>query len=329
MGLYIIIGLITLGVAGAIFAVALIFMGDNEKLDDRLASLTRNGGRGLTGAAEGGPQSSILRSPLEEAPNFIEQQLKSLIKMFNLRKLIEQSGLELKVANFLMMTIGLGIGGIVLCLMLLPAKIGFLSAPFVGLVLAFFPYIYVMFKRGRRLKKFANQLPQALDLMSQAMRAGQSLPAGIQLVGQQVAAPLGPEFHTAYEQQNLGSTIVDSLEQMCDRIPDLDLRFFATAVMLQRQTGGDLAEILDKIGKLVRERMQIKGMIQALTGEGRISGSVLLAMPPILFLVMLKLNYEYVMKLFEEPLGHKMLAVAIAMQIVGALWIKKIINIKV
>ena len=226
------------------------------------------------------------------------------------------------------MTIGLGVGVTVIAGIFLPRKLIW-AAPLAGVILASFPYIYVYFVRGKRLKKFSSQLPGALDLMAQAMRAGQSLPAGIQLVGQQVPEPLGPEFHIAYEQQNLGATIIESLEQMCDRIPDLDLRFFTTAVTLQRQTGGDLAEILDKIGKLVRERFKIKGMIQALTGEGRISGSVLLAMPPILFLVMLKLNYKYVMKLFEEPLGHQMLAGAIIMQVVGALWIKKIINIKV
>jgi len=327
MGTYIIIGLITVGVAGVIFAVSLIFMNDNEKLDDRLANLTQNGGRGTAGAAEG-PQSSILRSPLEEAPNLIESQLQSLVKTFNLKKFIEQSGLELSVANFLMMTMGILLGVTVVGCVLLPAKFMW-GAPLAGSILASFPYVYVMFVRGRRLKKFASQLPKALDLMAQAMRAGQSLPAGIQLVGEQLPEPLGPEFHTAYEQQNLGSTIIDSLDQMCDRIPDLDLRFFTTAVTLQRQTGGDLAEILDKIGKLIRERFKIKGMIQALTGEGRISGAVLLAMPPILFGVMLKLNYKYVMKLFEDPLGHKMLAAAIVMQVLGALWIKKIINIKV
>lgn len=326
MGTYIIIGLITLGVAGAIFAVSLIFMSDNEKLDDRLASLTRNGGRG--GGVADATESSFLRAPLEEAPNFIEDQMQGLVKRFNLKKFIEQSGLTLTVSNFLMMTLGLLVGVTLISCLLLPTKLIW-AGPLAGAMLATFPYLYVGFVRGRRLKKFASQLPGALDLMAQAMRAGQSLPAGIQLVGQQVPEPLGPEFHMAYEQQNLGSTIIGSLEQMCERVPDLDLRFFATAVTLQRQTGGDLAEILDKIGKLIRERFKIKGMIQALTGEGRISGSVLLAMPPILFLVMLKLNYKYVMKLFEEPMGHQMLAGAIIMQVVGALWIKKIINIKV
>ena len=194
---------------------------------------------------------------------------------------------------------------------------------------ALLPLTYVWWMRKRRLGKFGTQLPEALDLMAQALRAGQSLPAGIQLVGEQMQEPLGPEFQRAFEEQNLGVALTDTLVDMADRIPDLDLRFFVTAVVLQRQTGGDLAEILDKIGKLIRERFKIKGMIQALTGEGRISGSVLLAMPPILFLVMLKLNYKYVMKLFEEPMGHQMLAGAIIMQVVGALWIKKIINIKV
>ncbi len=328
MGTYLIIGLIALGVAGAITAVALIFMGDNEKLDDRLANLTRNRGRGAGLQEMMSGESSILRQPLEEAPNFIEQSMQGFIKAFNLRRFIEQSGVELTVANFITMTLGIGVAFTVLPIMFLPRSLVW-AGPLTGALFATFPYIFVMFKRSRRMKKFASQLPGALDLMAQALRAGQSLPAGIQLVGQQVPAPLGPEFHTAYEQQNLGSTIVESLEQMCERVPDLDLRFFATAVTLQRQTGGDLAEILDKIGKLIRERFQIKGMIQALTGEGRISGAVLLAMPPILFLVMLKLNYKYVMKLFEEPMGHQMLAGAIVMQVVGALWIKKIINIKV
>ena len=134
------------------------------------------------------------------------------------------------------------------------------------------------------MDQFGRQLPAAMDLMGQALRAGQSLPAAIQLVGTQLAEPLGPEFHHAFEQQNLGVSITDTLRDMTDRIPNLDLQFFATAVILQRQTGGDLAEILDKFAHLTRESYQIKGQIQALTGEGRMSGIVLLGLPPVLFL---------------------------------------------
>ncbi len=121
----------------------------------------------------------------------------------------------------------------------------------------------------------------------------------------------------------------EALENMTNRIPNLDLRFFATAVILQRQTGGDLAEILDKIGYLVRERFKIWGQVQALTGEGRISGVVLLGLPPALFLGVWRLNPDYVMPLFTDPLGKKMLISGLIMQTVGALVIRKIVNIKV
>ncbi len=141
--------------------------------------------------------------------------------------------------------------------------------------------------------------------------------------------PLSREFQRVFEEQNLGISIDEALEDLSDRVPNLDLRFFATAVILQRTTGGDLAEILEKIGYLIRERLQILGQVNALTGEGRLSGIVLLAMPPSLFLFMLKINPEYVLMLFQDKIGQWMLTGAVIMQIIGALVIKKIITIKV
>ena len=141
--------------------------------------------------------------------------------------------------------------------------------------------------------------------------------------------PIASEFGRCYEEQNLGIPMEEALDGLASRVPNLDLRFFATAVILQRQTGGDLAEVLDKIGYIIRERFKIWGQVQALTGEGRLSGVVLLALPPALFAVMFKLNREYVMMLFQDPMGKKMLAFAIVMQLLGALVIKKIVNIKV
>jgi tight adherence protein B len=149
------------------------------------------------------------------------------------------------------------------------------------------------------------------------------------LISHEMQNPLAREFGRAFEEQNLGVSLEQSLQSMTERIPNLDLRFFATAVILQRQTGGDLAEILDKIGRLVRARFRLAGQIQALTGEGRLSGIVLLALPPGLFTMMLFLNKEYVMKLFTDPMGQWMLGGAIFMQLAGALVIKKIIDIKV
>ena len=184
-------------------------------------------------------------------------------------------------------------------------------------------------RRRRRLKYFGTQLPDALELIGRALRAGHSLQAGFQLVSSEMPAPIGKEFGYVFEEQNLGIPMEEALFNMCDRVPNLDLKFFATAIVLQRQTGGDLAEILDKIGSLIRQRFQIWGQVQALTGEGRLSGIVLLALPPVLFLAVYKLNPEYMMVLFTDPMGKKMLAGALVLQLLGALVIKKIINIKV
>ncbi len=319
--MYILIGAIAVGIGGMVFAVSLLFQGGNDQIEDRLASLTQNGGRGV--AKQEKASTSLLKSPLDDAPGMLEDFIN---RFLNISKFLEQTGVEISVPKFLGITFGLAGGAGVLCFVFSPWKS---MVPIAALFCGALPLLYFNFIRGRRMNKFGEQLPAALDLMSQALRAGQSLPSAIQLVGTQMAEPLGPEFGRAFEQQNLGVTMTDSLNLMTERVPNLDLKFFATAVILQRQTGGDLAEILDKISQLTRERFQIRGQIQALTGEGRISGIVLLVLPPALFGVMLRLNYDYVMMLFEDPMGQKMLMVAVALQFIGAAAIKKIIDIKV
>jgi tight adherence protein B len=149
------------------------------------------------------------------------------------------------------------------------------------------------------------------------------------MVGEEMSPPIAKEFKRVFEEQNLGIPLEETLQSLTDRVPNLDLKFFATAVILQRQTGGDLAEILDKIGTLIRDRFKIWGQVQALTGEGRLSGVVLLALPFVLFVAVYQLNPDYLMVLFTDPMGRKMLAIAVFMQIVGALVIRKIVNIKV
>jgi tight adherence protein B len=191
------------------------------------------------------------------------------------------------------------------------------------------PLFWLTMRRRRRLRKFGKQLPDALELIARALRAGHSLGSGFHLVSTEMAAPIGVEFQRCYEEQNLGIPLDESLKNMTDRVPNLDLKFFCTALVLQRQTGGDLAEILDKIGGLVRERFRIWGQVQALTGEGRLSGIVLLALPPVLFATVYYLNPEYVMVLFTDPIGKKMLAGGVVMQLLGALVIRKIVNIRV
>jgi tight adherence protein B len=141
--------------------------------------------------------------------------------------------------------------------------------------------------------------------------------------------PIAKEFGMAYEEQNLGVPIEDALKSMLGRMPNMDLKLFVTAVIIQRQAGGNMAEILDKISYLIRERFKILGQVQALTGEGRISGVVLMGLPIALFLAVYHLNAEYVMLLFTDALGRKMMLVAVVLQILGAVCIKKIVDIKV
>lgn len=310
-------------VAAMVGGIALMFRGgDATPTEDRLqqlaaASEQRHGGNLF---AEG----SLLAQTIEESRENLV--LKVLSQFGDFRKYLEQADTNLTASQFGLLTGGLALAGFVLPLAL---RAPWYLAPFVAIAAATLPLMFVIFKRKRRIALFGKQLPDALELVSRALLAGHSLGAAFSLVASEAADPIRKEFARCYDEQNLGKPLEEALEAMTDRVPNVDLRFFATAVILQRQTGGDLAEILDKIGYLIRERFKIWGQVQALTGEGRLSGIVLLALPPVLFVVMYKLNPQYCMVLFTDDLGQQMLAGAIVMQLIGAMVIRKIVNIKV
>ena len=313
-----IIGTVFIGVVTLVIAVAGVMRGPVTSVAESRLNL-------ITGAAARGasPVDAGLVVNLEDGTNAIE---KFFVESLNLKRYLMQANVNMSPAKFLIITAALGVGGTVLAPL---ARCPLALAPLVGITLAALLPTWVWWQRGRRLSSFGKQLPEALELISRALRAGHSLASGISLVADEMNDPIRYEFERVYESQNLGRPLEEALEELTERVPNLDLRFFVTAVILQRQTGGDLAEILDKIGHIVRERFKIFGQIQALTGEGRLSGIVLLALPPVLFIVMFRLNQEYAMVLFNDPVGQKMLAVAVIMQLLGAIVIKKIIDIKV
>lgn len=191
------------------------------------------------------------------------------------------------------------------------------------------PMVWLLLRRRRRFKAFAKQLSDALELIARALRSGHSLASGLHVVVEEMPDPISMEFAQVYEEQNLGVPIEQALKNMLVRMPNLDLKFFVTAVAIQKQAGGDMAEILDKISYIIRERFKIMGQVAALTGEGRISGVVLMALPIALFFAVYYLNPDYVMLLFTEEVGRKMIAVAAVLQVLGAIAIKKIVNIKI
>ncbi len=320
---FIIIIAVGIAVASLLAFAVTVFMPSEETsaMDDRLAAMA-SGRRG--GAAAKSDQPSLLMAGgFDNKANALQMLIN---RMPALQDYLEQAGSKITAIQFAAICTGAFLAGCVACVV---SPIPTLLAPIFGAILAGIPIAWLMFTRGRRLAKFGRQMPEALELLARSLRAGHSLAAGFGLVGSEMAEPLAPEFQRAFEEQNFGIPLDEAIEGMAKRVPNMDLRFFATAVILQRQTGGDLAEILDKISYIVRERLQILGQIQALTGEGRMSGAVLLALPPVLFVVMLKMNYEYVMMLFTDEIGRYLLCAALVSQVLGALVIKKIITIKV
>jgi tight adherence protein B len=310
-----------LGVTALVGGVAVMFRSTgDERAEGRLEVLAGLKKPKGSDSAEAG---SLLADSIGPTPNLFAQFFD---RFMNLDRLLKQANANLTVGRLLAVCVVLGVLGAIVG----PAA-GFhpASAPALGLVGAILPFFWLSFRRKRRFKKFASQLPDALDLIARALRSGHSLAAAFDLVGQEVVEPLGTEFMRVFEQQNLGIPLNEAMDDLTERVPNLDLKFFTTAIILQRQTGGDLAEILDKLSHLIRERFKILGQVQALTGEGRLSGVILLALPPLLFLAIYNLNHDYVMLLFEDPMGKKMLLGAIIMQVLGALVIRKIVNIKV
>jgi tight adherence protein B len=245
--------------------------------------------------------------------------------IFNLTKMFEQADCNIKPSALFGISIGLGVLGAAMCVWLVNIYV----VPIAAVLFFCLPWLWLYKKRADRLKAFAGQLPDAMELVARALRAGHSLAAGMHVVAEEMPSPICKEFARVYDEQNLGIPLEEALKGMCDRVPNLDLRFFVTSVAIQRQTGGDLAEILDRIGHVIRERFKILGQVKALTAEGRLSGVVLIAMPIGLFLLMLWMKPDYIKLLWTDEMGIKMSIGAIILVLIGAYAIKKIVDIKV
>ena len=311
--------LVFLGVTAAIGLLAFVFREQGRQTSTRLDLLVGKRSRKDQQATD------ILRKTAFE--NDKKSLLEALTpKFLTPQKFFEQADCNIKPST--LTGIGLLLGALGASATLL-AKLPIWLAPINALVLMTLPFLWLYLKRARRLKKFQAQLSDGLELVARALRSGQSLAAAMHVVGEEMPQPISTEFGRVFEEQNLGIPIEESMKSMCDRVPNMDLKFFVTAVGIQRTTGGDLAEILDKIGYVVRERFRILGQVKALTGEGRLSGVVLIALPFALFGFMLNAKPDYVESLWTTDLGRKMSIFAIIAQILGALTIRKIVNIKV
>jgi tight adherence protein B len=319
-GSILIAGLMGVLVMGAVFAVLAFFLkqGDENKASERLDFLVGRNTR------KDSSSDILLKQALQEVDK------KSILDKLtpsglNLAKMIEQADANVKPSA--LMGVALGVGGFaaIVCTLLVNIYV----APVGAVVCGVTPFVWLWLKRKFRLGKFAAQLADAMELTGRALRAGHSLAAGMHVVAEEMPAPIGKEFERVYEEQNLGIPLEDALKSMTDRVPNLDLKFFVTAVNIQRQTGGDLAEILDRIGYVIRERYKIQGQVKALSAEGRLSGVVLIALPIGLFLMMMWMKQDYVSVLWTDPMGIKMSIFGLVMMLVGSFTIKKMVEIKV
>jgi tight adherence protein B len=252
--------------------------------------------------------------------------LKNISLTKKVDKWIEQADVDIVSTRFLLV-----VGMSALSIYVAGSFLKFSLAWVLGITaaVAYLPFWVLRFMANRRMKKLVNQLPDVFELIGQALRAGHSLASGIQLIGKQLPNPAGIEFSRIFHEQNLGIKIEEALSNFAERTDQLDIRFFVTAVLIQRQTGGDLAEILDKISEVIRDRIKIKGQVQALTAEGRMSGWVLSIMPFIVYVASYMLNPEYASVLIYDPKGQYMAYGALFSVVVGMLMIKKIVNIKI
>jgi tight adherence protein B len=244
-----------------------------------------------------------------------------------LARLIEQSGGGVTPSAILLASLVLaGVAGL-FTVVLLPRYV-LLSIP-AALGAGALPFLWLVRRRSVRMKKFEEQFPEALDLLSRAIRAGHAFQTAMGMVADELPDPIGGEFKKTFDQQNYGLPLRDALNQMPDRIPLMDVHFFVTAVLIQRDTGGNLSEILDNLARVVRERFKLLRQVRVHTAHGRLTGYVLLALPGALGIALSFLNRDHMQPLFSEHMGQVMLIGAGVMQTIGYFWIKKVIKIEV
>ncbi len=307
------------GVAGIVTALANLpgyLM--RRRIDQRMREST-------LGINQADTAETIVKEERVGALPGVERLLTSM-KGGALNRLIEQSGSKVSATT------------VVLASLVCALVFGFVSAAFVHFVLApiaaallglMVPFLVLRYKRKARMKKFEEQFPDALDLLSRAIRAGHAFTTAVGMVASEAPDPIGPEFRKTYDEQNFGLPLKEALNNLATRVPLLDVRFFATAVLIQRDTGGNLAEILDNLAYVVRERFKVLRQVRVYTAHGRFTGYVLIALPPALAAVLILINPEHMGALFTEHMGHVMLTAAVVMQIIGFLWIKKVVKIEV
>ena len=272
------------------------------------------------------PDAALLRDELLSRIPAFDTFLRRSERVSALQEMLAQGNVNVRAGNFLMLCVA---STLVLAALAYFAG-GTVLFAWAGALLGFFvPYAYASHMRTKRFQKFEEKFPEAIDTLARAVRAGHAFTTALEMISNEVSEPLAGEFRKLYEEQKFGMPVRDALMNLTERVPLVDIKFFVTAVMLQRETGGNLAEILDNLSYVIRERFKIQRQVRVHTAQGRLTMALLMAMPPAVVAILLVFSPDFVRPLFYDPIGHTLLVVSIALQTVGYFVIRKIIKIQV
>jgi len=307
----------------AIFAFASAFTGGDERarmLRDRLTTLER--------AAQRNPSEEIavLRDELlSDIPAF-NRMLTAWPRATAIQRILTQADIKIRAGKFILIcAAAAAITGSLLMLLTNSVIFAILGAA-AGVMV---PILYVSIRRNKRFAKFEEKFPEAIELLVRATRAGHPFATAVELIANEAPEPIAGEFRKVFEEQKFGMPIRDAMLNLSERMPLVDVKFFVTTVMLQRESGGNLAEILEKLAYVIRERFKIRRQIRVYTAQGRLTMMILMALPPFMVLWLSITSPEFIKPLFYDPLGHLLILAGVIMQTIGYLLIRKIINIKV
>lgn len=291
---------------------------EQKAFTNRLASIRRTAVNGETGAGEG-----LLKHTAPGSFGWLEDMVTSLPITAKAQLLILQADSKTHVGTLMVISFGLGIAACFLTYLFLPMLLIAVAA---ALAAAYAPFGLLMMRRKRRIAKFDQSLPDAIDMIARSLRAGHSMIAAISIVAEHAGEPVSTEFAEVFRKQNFGLPIRDALMELLERIPSQDLRVLSTAILVQKDTGGNLAEILDRTVRVIRERLRIYGEIRTHTAQGRMTGWILCALPVVMLVLINLVNPGYSDVLFHDPLGRNLLYGGIVLLAIGAFIIRAIVN---
>jgi tight adherence protein B len=308
------------GVFGAYLLATRGTEAKRKRLQQRLADAL------LYSKRSGDEEIQLARQELMSEIPALSRMLMRVRVATSLRKMLDQADLHITVSRLVMLALMAGLLATLAVSMLTISKPLMVAA---GAVAAAVPFLHIMYKRKKRLNAFLEHLPEALELMSRALQAGHAFAESLHMVSTEMPEPISTEFRKTYEEQNLGLSLKLALENLSERVPLLDLRFCITAIMIQRETGGNLAEILEKVSHTIRERFRILEDLNTLTTSSRMSAWILCGLPLFVAAAVTIMNPEYMSVLWTDPRGHNLLYAAGGMQLMGMLIIRKILKIKI